>query len=142
MQQVIYWQKEIQALPVYMITIGIGCLIVFLYLIAAVIDSALFRKKVKKYMQLFTQSYDKTQNIKKTLEELITHYKPRSKEYLAIDHALYYLEHSIARDYKGALDCICDGYFESNKIRRMHKEYIERERIQFRNLLTTSAKKS
>lgn len=25
MQQVIYWQKEIQALPVYMITIGIGC---------------------------------------------------------------------------------------------------------------------
>ena len=89
MQQVIYWQKEIQALPVYMITIGIGCLIVFLYLIAAVIDSALFRKKVKKYMQLFTQSYDKTQNIKKTLEELITHYKPRSKEYLAIDDALF-----------------------------------------------------
>ena len=84
------------------------------------------KKRNEKYIDQFESVYEEKKSIRITLESLESMYSKKSMEYKAIKKALYYLDHSLFRDYAGALQII-DKIFESKKIKKMHDSYLRNE---------------
>ena len=84
------------------------------------------KKRNEKYIDRFESVYEEKKSIRITLESLESMYSKKSMEYKAIKKALYYLDHSLFRDYAGALQII-DKIFESKKIKKMHDSYLRNE---------------
>ncbi len=80
-------------------------------------------RQIKLYMQYFEECF--TGNIRTTLQEIQKRYRRQSEIWLSIHKALFYLEHSIRRDYAGALQYI-ESTLDSQKVNKMHQEYLEK----------------
>lgn len=113
-------------LPVLLI--GLAGLCVVLYIVYSIVESIVFNKKIKKYMEAFEYQYEESNNIKKTLQAVKGEYKETSKPARTLAKSLYYLDHSILRDYKGALDIATKECFNSVKVREMHSKYLDMEK--------------
>lgn len=97
---------------------------VFIVFIISIITSMSRRKRQEqKYIENFRREF--TGNIRTTLQALQKCYRKNSDMWVGISKALFYLDHSIRRDYAGALRCI-ERVTESKKIADLHKEYISR----------------
>lgn len=94
-------------------------LIMLAVLIIIIIDGLNTKKLTKKYIDNFKNFYGETKNVKTTLESLKTLYKPKSDETKLIDKALFYLNHSILRDYKTALSYI-EKKYDSKEVKAFH----------------------
>jgi hypothetical protein len=88
------------------------------------------KKAQKKYFELFQELYE-VGHVIETLEQIRDAFKKDSIEYIAIDQAVFYLDHSIMRDYRSAFDLV-EKVFELKEIKERHMEVIEteKERIQ------------
>ena len=69
-------------------------------LIAVVLAIRSERRK-KFYVNTFAETYEQ-HSVKESLEFILSLYKRTDKEYKAVNKALYYLDHSIMRDYETA----------------------------------------
>ena len=97
---------------------------VFIVFIISIITSMVRRKRQeRKYIENFQREF--TGNIRTTLQALQMCYRKNSDMWVGISKALFYLDHSIRRDYAGALRCI-ERVMESKKVTDMHKEYISK----------------
>lgn len=106
------------------ILIVIGIVMIVVFFIGTVIDVWRIKKREAKYLDNFTKEYYATHNIKQTLKNIRASYKDRQKEAKAIDAGLYYLDHSLLRDYKGALSYM-EILFNSKKIKEFHEQCIK-----------------
>ena len=107
-----------------LILIKIGIATILVFFICTIIDIYTMKKREAKYLNNFTEQYYSTHNIKSTLINIRTSYKDREKEAKAIDAGLYYLEHSLLRDYKGALSYM-ELLFNNMKIKEFHEQCIK-----------------
>ena len=105
---------------------GVGAFIVIAYFFYSILSIKLIKKRNEKYINRFESIYEEKKSIRITLESLELLYSKRSMEYKAIQKALYYLDHSLFRDYAGALHII-DKIFDSKKIKKMHDSYLRKE---------------
>lgn len=107
------------------INIGIFLIISIFY---AVIH--LIRKKSmeKLYMNAWIESFDG--NIRTTLTAVKERCRKKPIIQKAVNKGLFYLDHSITRDYEGAIKYI-DQMLESKKIRDMHKEYLKKVKVTY-----------
>ena len=81
---------------------GVGAFVVIIYFFYSIFSIKRIKKRNEKYMDRLASVYE------------------------AIKKALYYLDHSLFRDYAGALQII-DKIFESKKIKKMHDSYLRNE---------------
>ena len=93
---------------------GVGAFVVIIYFFYSIFSIKLIKKRNEKYIDRFESVYEEKKSIRITLESLESMYSKKSMEYKAIKKALYYLDHSLFRDYAGALQII-DKIFESKK---------------------------
>lgn len=105
---------------------GVGAFVVIIYFFYRIFSIKLIKKRNEKYIDRFESVYEEKKSIRITLESLESMYSKKSMEYKAIKKALYYLDHSLFRDYAGALQII-DKIFESKKIKKMHDSYLRNE---------------
>ena len=105
---------------------GVGTFAVIIYFFYSIFSIKLIKKRNEKYIEQFESVYEEKKSIRITLESLESMYSKKSMEYKAINKALYYLDHSLFRDYAGALQII-DKIFESKKIKKMHDSYLRNE---------------
>lgn len=105
---------------------GVGAFVVIIYFFYSIFSIKLIKKRNEKYIDRFESVYEEKKSIRITLESLESMYSKKSMEYKAIKKALYYLDHSLFRDYAGALQII-DKIFESKKIKKMHDSYLRNE---------------
>lgn len=105
---------------------GVGAFVVIIYFFYSIFSIKLIKKRNEKYIDRFESVYEGKKSIRITLESLESMYSKKSMEYKAIKKALYYLDHSLFRDYAGALQII-DKIFESKKIKKMHDSYLRNE---------------
>ena len=105
---------------------GVGAFVVIIYFFYSIFSIKLIKKRNEKYIDRFESVYEEKKSIRNTLESLESMYSKKSMEYKAIKKALYYLDHSLFRDYAGALQII-DKIFESKKIKKMHDSYLRNE---------------
>ena len=105
---------------------GVGAFVVIIYFFYSIFSIKRIKKRNEKYIDQFESVYEEKKSIRITLESLESMYSKRSMEYKAIKKALYYLDHSLFRDYAGALQII-DKIFESKKIKKMHDSYLRNE---------------
>lgn len=105
---------------------GVGAFVVIIYFFYSIFSIKLIKKRNEKYIDRFESVYEEKKSIRITLESLESMYSKKSVEYKAIKKALYYLDHSLFRDYAGALQII-DKIFESKKIKKMHDSYLRNE---------------
>ena len=56
------------------------CLLVILILLLFILSFIAHEKKGKKYVEAFSSSYDKDENVKAALENAMAAFKPKSKE--------------------------------------------------------------
>lgn len=90
-------------------------LFIGLSLFIAVLMRIRKRKRAKRYISLFSEAFDKTGDIKQTMMQVASCYRKRKKERKALEAGIYYLEHSLFRDYTSALSYIYD-VFDNPKI--------------------------
>ena len=105
---------------------GVGAFVVIIYFFYSIFSIKRIKKRNEKYIDQFESVYEEKKSIRITLESLESMYSKKSMEYKAIKKALYYLDHSLFRDYAGALQII-DKIFESKKIKKMHDSYLMNE---------------
>ena len=105
---------------------GVGAFVVIIYFFYSIFSIKRIKKRNEKYIDQFESVYQEKKSIRITLESLESMYSKKSMEYKAIKKALYYLDHSLFRDYAGALQII-DKIFESKKIKKMHDSYLRNE---------------
>ena len=95
---------------------------VLLAFILSLISSLICRKRQeKRYIENFKREF--TGNIRTTLQALEKDYRKGTDMWFGINKALFYLDHSIRRDYAGALRCI-EQVTESDKVKALHREYL------------------
>lgn len=105
----------------YLIISGGGILLIFIF---SLIFSMIHRKRQEeKYIENFKQEF--TGNIRTTLQALQKDYKKGTDMWIGINKALFYLDHSIRRDYAGALRYI-ETITESDKVKSLHREYLSK----------------
>lgn len=94
-------------------------------------DKSQSKKAQKKYLSMYQELYT-AGNVIETLEAIRDSFKKNSVEYIAIDQALFYLDHSILRDYKTAFSLV-EKVFSMKEIHEQHNLTVENEkdRIQF-----------
>lgn len=103
----------------YLMIAGAAVLFVFFF---SLIFSLIRRKRQeKRYIEYFQREF--TGNIRTTLQALQQNYRKGTDMWIGINKALFYLDHSIRRDYAGALRCI-EHVTESDKIKALHREYL------------------
>ena len=103
----------------YLIISGGAVLLIF---ISSLVLSVIRRKRLEEeYIENFKQEF--TGNIRTTLQALQKDYKKGTDMWIGINKALFYLEHSIRREYEGALWYI-DTVTESDNVRSMQREYL------------------
>lgn len=105
---------------------GVGAFVIIIYFFYSIFSIKRIKKRNEKYIDQFESVYEDKKSIRITLESLESMYSKKSMEYKAIKKALYYLDHSLFRDYAGALQII-DKIFESKKIKKMHDSYLRNE---------------
>ena len=105
---------------------GVGAFVIIIYFFFSIFSIKRIKKRNEKYIDQFESVYEEKKSIRITLESLESMYSKKSMEYKAIKKALYYLDHSLFRDYAGALQII-DKIFESKKIKKMHDSYLRNE---------------
>ena len=92
------------------------------------------KKKSESYVSMFSMAYA-NKGVVDSLKDVISAYKPNSIEYLTINKAIYYLEHSIMRDYDTAFGYI-EQTFGGENVLSLHEEIINKERRNIMLLLT------
>lgn len=118
---------------IIMTVIGLGMFIVFI--ICTIYDIYSMKKREAKYLNNFTEAYYASHDIKKTMEKIRSLYKDREKEAQAIDAGLYYLDHSLLRDYQSALGYM-ELLFPNGEIKKFHLQCIKDAQAQKCLLLT------
>ena len=92
------------------------------------------KKKSEAYVSMFNLAYA-NKGVTDSLKDILSNYKPNSIEYLTINKAIYYLEHSIMRDYDIAFGYI-EQTFGGKEVLALHEEVINKERRNIMLLLT------
>ena len=128
MQKYIYIILEKVPLPILLI--GCGVVIILVFLLSCFVESLNKKKQVKEYVKLFEDYMQDSFELRTLLSKIKCHYKKKSFIEEAISKALYYLDHSISRDYKGALNIIED-YLKYKPVSMIHKQYIEEQKRMF-----------
>ena len=96
--------------------------------IICVINPAYKKRYVEtKYKQLFEEQYSKVNNIKKTLDGISGQLIKHKKMYKLVLKANSYLEISLIKDYKTALNYINNEY---PALKEFHNQYIEKAKEQ------------
>lgn len=80
-------------------------------------------RKIQKYKNNFIALFTKTKDIRQTMLGLLSIYKKNSAEAKALKAGLYYLNHSILRDYESALNYI-EYLLDDDRIDELHKKCI------------------
>ncbi|OUO25926.1 hypothetical protein [Eubacterium sp. An3] len=118
-------------------------LLIGLSLLVAGIMRIQKRSRAKRYITLFSEAFSKTGDIKQTMVQVASCYRKRKKERKALEAGIYYLEHSLLRDYASALSYIYD-VFDSSKLNRAidkcHRQAIQSVQNQRRMLLAPPQK--
>ena len=76
-------------------------------------------KKAQKYIEYMENTMKQCKNLKVAIEKMASDYPGSNKEKKVFQDALYYLSHSIAKDYQGALLKIED-YYKSDEVEELH----------------------
>lgn len=105
---------------------GVGAFVVIVYFIYSLFSIRITKKRNENYINQFESLYNEKKSIRATLESLKSSYSKKTMEYKTIKKAIYYLDHSLFRDYAGALHII-DEMFKSKKIKNMHDDYLKKE---------------
>lgn len=105
---------------------GVGAFVVIVYFIYSLFSIRITKKRNGNYINQFESLYNEKKSIRATLESLKSSYSKKTMEYKTIKKAIYYLDHSLFRDYAGALHII-DEMFKSKKIKNMHDDYLKKE---------------
>ena len=92
------------------------------------------KKKSEDYISMFNMAYA-NKTVLESLKDILSAYKPNSIEYLTINKAVYYLEHSIVRDYDTAFSYI-EQTFGGKGVLALHEEVINKERRNIMLMLT------
>lgn len=90
-------------------------LLIGLFLLVAVFMRIRKRSRAKRYISLFSEVFGKTGDIKQTMVQVASCYRKRKKERKALEAGIYYLEHSLFRDYASALSYVYD-VFDNRKL--------------------------
>lgn len=98
-----------------------GAVILFAFILSSIINFIHGKRQEKRYIENFKREF--TGNIRTTLQALEKDYRKGTDMWYGINKALFYLDHSIRRDYAGALWYI-EQVLESNKVEDLHKEYL------------------
>lgn len=117
------------------VLIVIGITMILIFALSTILDIYSFRRKEEKYLSNFQTNYFNSHNIKITMVNTRTQYRDKEKEAKALDAGLYYLDHSLLRDYKGAVSYI-EHLFHSKKIEELHEQCIKDAQSQKQLLLT------
>lgn len=102
----------------------VGLSMIFFFIVSCIIDISKLQKGSEKYIGLFSKEFDEKKNIKLTMEAVLKEYGDKTMESKALKAGLYYLEHSIMKDYQGALRYI-ENVFDSNDVRNEHRRCLE-----------------
>ena len=131
--------EVLRTIPTSELLRGVG--IVFLLLYAILCIAAVVKKKrhAKTYIHHFEES--RNDDLRETLTKVRRNYRRSSKEYKAIESALYYMDHSITRDYKNALE-ILNKCFATRKVRKFHEAYLKETWEKKQNLEVESIERS
>lgn len=96
--------------------------------ILCIINPVYKKKYVEiKYKRLFEEQYSKVNNIKRTLDGISGELTKHKKIYGLVLKASTYLEISLIKDYKTALNYINNDY---PTLREFHNQYIEKAKEQ------------
>ena len=119
--------------------------IIFISLVLFIVMFMRIRKRnrAKRYLSLFSECFNKTSDIKQTMVQVASCFRKRVKERKALEAGIYYLEHSLLRDYTSALSYIYD-VFDNPKfnqaIYQCHYQAIQSVQNQRRMLLAPPQK--
>lgn len=80
-------------------------------------------RKIQKYKNKFIALFTKTKDVRQTMQGLLSIYRKNSAEAKALKAGLYYLDHSILRDYDSALSYI-EYLLDDDRVDEMHKKCI------------------
>lgn len=94
-------------------------------LIAVVLAIRSERRK-KFYVNTFAETYEQ-HSVKESLEFMLSLYKRTDKEYKAVNKALYYLDHSIMRDYETAFRFI-EKDMKCRELKLIHQKILDEEK--------------
>ena len=117
------------------------CLLVILILLLFILSFIAHEKKGKKYVEAFSSSYDKDENVKAALENAMAAFKPKSKEAQVIKKGIFYISHSILHDYRTAFSMI-EKKIKGKRVKQLHNEVIEQERNKKNSILLLTTTKS
>lgn len=110
-----------------MIILFVICVILFILIIknlkAAVSSKGGGSKKSRNYVEYMTNAMEESGSLKTALSKLVSDYPGNKKEKKAFQDALHYLDHSIAKDYQGALAKIED-YYKSDEVDELHRRIL------------------
>lgn len=113
-----------------MIVLFVICVILFILIIknlkAAIVQGGGGNKKAKKYVEYMTNAMEECKNIKSALTKMVSEYPGSNAEKNALQAALHYLNHSIAKDYQGSLYKI-EEYYKSNDVDELHERILRGE---------------
>lgn len=105
-----------------------GCVVIVFFCLLLWICSVLGRKrKSKRYLDTFQRVYENEGNVPQALESASEEFRKKSREAEAIRQALFYLDHSIFRDYETAFD-IVEEQIKGRKVKDYHTDVIEKEK--------------
>ena len=108
------------------ITIAVvaGSVSLFLLVLLTVIEKIIDWKRSEKYILLFIKYYLLYGNIRYTWQQMEVEYKKKSIESKTIRMALYYMDHSIMKDYQTAMQKI-EIIFKGRVIHILHQYCLE-----------------
>lgn len=105
------------------------CVVIVFFCLLLWIYSLLGRKrKSKRYLETFQRVYENEGNVPQALETASDEFRKKSREAKAIRQALFYLDHSIFRDYETAFDII-EEEIKGRKVKDYHTDVIEKEKV-------------
>lgn len=105
------------------------CMVVVILCLLLWMCSFLGRKrKSKRYLDAFQKEYENEGNVSLALESASNEFRKKSREAEAIRQALFYLDHSIFRDYETAFD-IVEEQIKGRKVKDYHTDVIEKEKV-------------
>lgn len=106
-----------------MIILFVICVILFVLIIknlkAAIFSSGGGSKRAQNYIECMSNTMKECKNLKVALKKMVSEYQGNKKEIKVLQDALYYLDHSIAKDYRGALLKIED-FYKSDEVEELH----------------------
>lgn len=101
-----------------------GSVSLFLLILLTVLEKTIDRKRSEKYIVLFIKYYIPDGNIRYTWQQMEMEYKKKSIESKTIRRALYYMDHSIMKDYQTAMQKI-EIVFKGKTIHTLHQYCLE-----------------